>query len=133
MSFASVRFPTDDVPGLVAFYEQALGIPARWANDQFAELVTSRGAIAISATALTDRFAAASVAPRANAGLMLEFLVDDVDAERDRIASLAGGLVMEPTTLPWGNRSMLFRDPDGTVINFFTPVTPEARARFGGR
>ena len=64
---------------------------------------------------------------------MLEFLVDDVDAERDRIASLAGGLVMEPTTLPWGNRSMLFRDPDGTVINFFTPVTPEARARFGGR
>jgi len=102
-------------------------------DDQFAELVTSGGTIAISATALTDRFAAASVAPRSNAGLMLEFLVDDVDADRDRIAALAGGLVMEPTTLPWGNRSMLFRDPDGTVINFFTPVTPEAVARFGGR
>lgn len=133
MTFASVRFPTDDVPGLVAFYEQALGIRAQWANEQFAELVTSRGTIAISATALTDRFAAASVTPRSNGGLMLEFLVDDVDAQRDRIAELAGGLVMEPTTLPWGNRSMLFRDPDGTVINFFTPVTPEAVARFGAR
>ncbi|MEY9952457.1 hypothetical protein [Leifsonia sp. EB34] len=40
---------------------------------------------------------------------------------------------MEPTTLPWGNRSMLFRDPDGTVVNFFTPVTPEAAERVGGR
>jgi predicted enzyme related to lactoylglutathione lyase len=133
MTFASVRFPTDDVPGLVAFYEKVLDIDAQWANDQFAELVTDRGTIAISATALTDRFAAASVAPRSNGGMMLEFLVDDVDARRDRIAELAGGLVMEPTTLPWGNRSMLFRDPDGTVVNFFTPVTPEAMARFGAR
>ena len=133
MTFASVRFPTDDVPGLVAFYEKALGVDAQWANDQFAELVTDGGTIAISATALTDRFAAASVAPRSNGGLMLEFRVDDVDADRDRIAELAGGLVMEPTTLPWGNRSMLFRDPDGTVINFFTPVTPEAVARVGAR
>jgi hypothetical protein len=38
---------------------------------------------------------------------------------------------MEPTTLPWGNRSLLLRDPDGNVVNLFTPVTPEARARFG--
>jgi hypothetical protein len=27
---------------------------------------------------------------------------------------------------PWGNRSMLFRDPDGNLINFFTPVSPDA-------
>lgn len=133
MSFASVRFPTDDVPGVVAFYERALGVTAEWATDQFAEIVTPGATIAISATALTDRFAAGAVAPRANGGLMLEFQVDDVDADRDRIAALAGGLVMEPTTLPWGNRSMLFRDPEGTLLNFFTPVTPEAIARFAGR
>jgi uncharacterized glyoxalase superfamily protein PhnB len=30
--------------------------------------------------------------------------------------------VMEPTTQPWGNRSMLFRDPDGNLINVFAPV-----------
>jgi hypothetical protein len=28
--------------------------------------------------------------------------------------------------MPWGNRSILFRDPDGNLINFFTPVTEEA-------
>jgi hypothetical protein len=33
--------------------------------------------------------------------------------------------------MPWGNRSLLFRDPDGNLINFFTPTTDAARARFG--
>ncbi len=28
--------------------------------------------------------------------------------------------------MPWGNRSLLFRDPDGNLVNFFTPVTPAA-------
>ncbi len=31
-----------------------------------------------------------------------------------------------PTTLPWGNHSLLCRDPDGNLINFFTPVAPGA-------
>ena len=38
--------------------------------------------------------------------------------------------VQEPTTMPWGNRSLLFRDPDGNLVNFFTPVTPAAIAKF---
>lgn len=133
MRFASVRFPTDDVAGLVAFYEAVLGVTADWANDQFAEIVTPGATIAISSRALTDRFAAASVAPAANCTVMLEFLVDDVDGLRDRVAALAGEPLMEPTTLPWGNRSMLVRDPDGTVVNLFTPVTAEAIAKFGSR
>jgi hypothetical protein len=32
--------------------------------------------------------------------------------------------------MPWGNRSLLFRDPDGNLVNFFTPVTPEAIKKF---
>ncbi|WP_433233296.1 hypothetical protein ACQP2H_15410 [Micromonospora sp. CA-248260] len=28
--------------------------------------------------------------------------------------------------MPWGDRALLFRDPDGNMVNFFTPVTPEA-------
>jgi Glyoxalase/Bleomycin resistance protein/Dioxygenase superfamily len=38
--------------------------------------------------------------------------------------------VSEPTTMPWGNRSLLFRDPDGNLVNFFTPVTPAAIEKF---
>jgi hypothetical protein len=38
--------------------------------------------------------------------------------------------VNEPTTRPWGNRSLLFRDPDGNLINYFTPVTADAIKRY---
>jgi hypothetical protein len=31
---------------------------------------------------------------------------------------------------PRGNRSLLFRDPDGNLVNFFTPVTPAAIEKF---
>jgi hypothetical protein len=34
--------------------------------------------------------------------------------------------------MPWGNRSILFRDPDGNLVNLFTPVTEEAIKRFSG-
>ena len=33
--------------------------------------------------------------------------------------------------LPWGNRSLLLRDPDGNLVNLFTPVTPDAIEKFG--
>jgi hypothetical protein len=35
--------------------------------------------------------------------------------------------------MPWGNRSPLFRDPDGNFINIFAPVTEDALARLAGR
>jgi hypothetical protein len=32
--------------------------------------------------------------------------------------------------MPWGNRSLMFHDPDGNLVNLFTPVSPDARAKF---
>jgi uncharacterized glyoxalase superfamily protein PhnB len=37
----------------------------------------------------------------------------------------AGVEVVMPTTLmPWGNRSLLLRDPDGSLVNVFSKPTP---------
>jgi len=44
-----------------------------------------------------------------------------VDAEFARLGSVINDLVQEPTTMPWGNRSLLFRDPDGNLVNVFRP------------
>lgn len=38
--------------------------------------------------------------------------------------------VNEPTMMPWGNRSLLFRDPDGNLGNLFTPVTDVAIKKY---
>ena len=51
-----------------------------------------------------------------------------MDRERIRLASIVGEFVLEPTTQPWGNRSMLFRDPDGNLINMFAVVRAPVEA-----
>lgn len=35
----------------------------------------------------------------------------------------AADVVLAPTTMPWGNRSALVRDPDGNVVNLFRRPT----------
>ncbi len=45
---------------------------------------------------------------------------------------LREAVVQAPTTMPWGNRSLLIRDPDGTLVNLFAPLTEAARARLTG-
>jgi uncharacterized glyoxalase superfamily protein PhnB len=52
--------------------------------------------------------------------IILDFLADDVDAEYERIAALRVAWVMPPTTQPWGNRSMIFRDPGGNLVSVFS-------------
>jgi catechol 2,3-dioxygenase-like lactoylglutathione lyase family enzyme len=126
--FASVRIVTDDVDRLTAFYETVTGLTARRPAPVFAELPTSAGLLAISSSRLTDSLYGEQVVRAAdNRTVLLEFLVPDVDAEFERLRDLE--FVQEPTTMPWGNRSALLRDPDGNLVNLFAPVTEEPAAR----
>ena len=131
MEFVSVRMITADVARLVAFYERALGVPATWATEEFAELRTPGAALAIAGTNTVPLFAPDSARPAANHSVNVEFLVDDVDRVHQDLTGFVSDVVAGPTTMPWGNRSLLFRDPDGTLVNFFTPVTPAALQKYG--
>jgi predicted enzyme related to lactoylglutathione lyase len=134
MEFVSVRVITDDVERLVAFWEQVTGLPATRPAPVFAELRTPAGTIAIGAPATVGVLGNAAPDPGRNHSVIVELRVDDVDAVRERLASLAPEsmpeIVLEPTDMPWGNRSMILRDPDGGLVNIFAPVTPDARARY---
>lgn len=131
MRFISTRLITADVARLVAFYELVTGLTAVWGNELFAEIPTPAGTLAIGSDKTVPLFGAGSAEPAANRSAILEFLVDDVDAEYKRLREHMGQVVTEPTTMPWGNRALLFRDPDGNLVNLFTPVTDAARAKFG--
>ncbi|MFD7417852.1 VOC family protein [Kitasatospora purpeofusca] len=130
MDFLSIRIITADVARLVDFYERATGVGADWSTPDFAELRTASATLAIAGTRTVPLFAPGSAEPAANRSVVLEFLVDDVDETHRRLGADVPEFVTEPTTMPWGNRSLLFRDPDGNLVNFFTPVTEAARARF---
>jgi uncharacterized glyoxalase superfamily protein PhnB len=131
VDLVSVRIITADVAGMVTFYEAVTARPARWATPAFAELVTPGGTLAIADVSTVALFGADIAEPARNRTAIVEFRVADVDAEHARLAGV-GELVQAPTTMPWGNRSLLLRDPDGNLVNLFTPVTDEALRRLEG-
>lgn len=135
MHLASTRIITADVDRLVAFYEAVTGLTATRYTDDFAELRTPGATLAIGSTHTRALFGGDAVAEAAaNRSAIVEFRVGDVDAEHARLAADIGpALVQPPTTMPWGNRSMLLRDPDGTLVNLFAPVTAEAKQRLDQR
>ncbi|MEU7474617.1 VOC family protein [Lentzea sp. NPDC042327] len=130
MDLVSIRVITADVARLAGFYERATGLRADWATEDFAEIRTGRATLAIGSTRTVPLFAPGSARPADNRSVIIEFLVDDVDAVHRNLTGVVDEFVTEPTTMPWGNRALLFRDPDGNLVNFFTPVTPEAVAKF---
>jgi predicted enzyme related to lactoylglutathione lyase len=132
VDLASVRMITDDLEPVVQFYERVTGVSAVWPAPVFAELHLPSCTIAFGHTQTAQLFNDAA-RPADNHTVIIEFVVDDVDGEYERLKDFVGEWVQEPTTMPWGNRSILFRDPDGNLINLFTPVTAEAIERFGSR
>jgi predicted enzyme related to lactoylglutathione lyase len=132
MDFASIRMITGDLEPVVQFYEQVTGVSAVWPAPVFAELRLPSCTIAFGHAQTAQLFQNAAH-PADNHTVIIEFQVDDVDKEYERLKTLVTEWVLEPTTMPWGNRSILFRDPDGNLVNLFTPVTDEAIKRFSSQ
>ena len=132
MNLVSIRIITANIENLVPFYEQITGVQAIQYTPDFAELKTPTATLAIGSTKTLQFFGGESIAqPAENRSAIIEFLVDDVEKEFERLRDfISSYTVQQPTTMPWGNKSLLFRDPDGNLINFFTPVTKESIEKF---
>ena len=119
MQFASIRLATTNVDRLAAFYEALTATKAARPAPPFAVLNFGSVQLAISDEATIQRFNVGIVTAAANRGAIIEFRVSDVDAARAALDTSVE-VVMEPADMPWGNRSMLLRDPDGNAINVFS-------------
>jgi len=132
MKFASVRLIAADIHAMVSFYEMVTQTRAQWLAPVFAEIVTPSATLAIGSAETVALFAAGSAEPRANRTAILEWQVDDIDAEyarlKDQVTVLQG-----ITMMPWGNKTFQFRDPEGTLVALYMPATDAALARFAGR
>jgi catechol 2,3-dioxygenase-like lactoylglutathione lyase family enzyme len=128
MKLSHARIITKDVPALARFYQQITGI-APVGNDDYREIRTSGGTLAIGSQRSMELYGAGAAVPASNRSAIVEFEVEDVDRERARIAAIVREFALEPTDQRWGNRSMLFRDPDGNLINFYTPKLQAANSQ----
>lgn len=127
---ASVRVVTHDVPRAVAFYEVLTGATPNHLTEDFVELVTPSATLAVSDASRVPLIANDKPGTAANDKSIVEFWVDDAEALFATLQATYGDeldVVQAPTMMAWGNVSILIRDPDGVLINLYTPVTPEAR------
>jgi predicted enzyme related to lactoylglutathione lyase len=123
MRLVQSRIVSDDVERLAAFYASLVGVPAAL-NDYYVEIQAGPASVGFSRRRFTeypdDGPPAASPDQPRPAETILDFQADDVDAEYSRVAALGVSWVLPPTTQPWGNRSMTFRDPAGNLVNVFS-------------
>ncbi|WP_407576380.1 VOC family protein [Raoultella terrigena] len=129
MKFVSVRLIAQNIKEVVQFYELVTRSKADWLAPVFAEIVTPVAVIAIGSVETVALFKEGSAQPALNRSVILEFRVEDVDAEFNRLKEHIE-VVHPPKDLPWGNRTAQFRDPEGTLISLYTPVTEAAKTRF---
>ncbi len=115
-----IRIITTDIDRLVEFYERVTGVQARRPNSFFAELQLGTGLLAFATPATVAMLGEKAPHPDDNHSVLLEFMVDDADAEFGRLREHLQDIVQEPATMPWGNRSAVFRDPDGNTVNLFS-------------
>ncbi|HEY0945735.1 MAG TPA: VOC family protein [Opitutaceae bacterium] len=130
---------TRNVTALARFYRAITGITPV-GSDDYVEFAHGDSVLALCSQEAMELFGAGAAIPASNRTVVIDFEVVDVDVERARLEPLVGAFVQEPVDQPWGTRSMLFRDPDGNLIQFFARLTrgggigpPPERSRAGER
>lgn len=123
MQFATVRLISDHVEVVARFYADVMGSAAVGSAD-YTEIGGEKGTGTIAIVSRAGMTGAGQPVPESlvNSSVILEFVVDDVDVVRTRIDRFRDAVVQEPTDQAWGNRSMLIRDPDGTLVNVYSPL-----------
>ena len=122
MDLVQSRIVTDDVARLAAFYARLVDAEVVL-NDYYVEVPTGAMSVGFSRRRFTEYRedqTVCSQCPQHRAEIILDFQASDVDAEYQRIASLGVAWIALPATQPWGNRSMIFTDPEGNLVNVFS-------------
>jgi catechol 2,3-dioxygenase-like lactoylglutathione lyase family enzyme len=120
-TFASVRYLVDDVDAAIDFYTGHLGFGLRsHPAPAFADV--TRGSLRLLLSGPASSGARATPEDAATAGRnRIHLLVDDLDAEIDRLGAAGVPFRSEVTAGP-GGRQVLVADPAGNLVELFQPA-----------
>ncbi|QMU98807.1 glyoxalase [Microbacterium esteraromaticum] len=105
-----------DIAASASFAITQFGYQEEMAADGFISLThPSIGGNLIFLETGLSTFRPAEIAGPAGQGLLLVFVVDDLDEQFARIAASGARVVTEPETEPWGERYCQFADPNGII------------------
>ena len=113
-----------DVETSAVFYAALLGMTRHYDSDWFV-ILTHPGMPGLEFGLLQPDHEIVPPSIRAApAGVMISFVVADCDAVHALAMQLSAQIIAPPTDMVYGQRRMLLRDPDGTVLDISAPTAP---------
>ena len=103
-----------DLPRALAFYRTVLGAEGEVRSATYAEIRLSNAKLGFYLRDALPDLIGRPGGPGPDAEVL--FVVDDVDAEADRLRTEGIPILSGPVDRPWGHRTVHVEDPDGHVI-----------------
>lgn len=124
---ALVTILTDFVPNMLAFYRDVLGFQVKSNLGEYVELENEGVRFAICDREIMEKATDDEIYIYAPHGQAFELAFpcdtpEDVDATYTRIIAGGGKAIKSPTTMPWGQRTAFFADPDGYIHEIFSEL-----------
>ena len=124
---SALSLNVDDPEASAAFATDHLGFARDMAADGFVSLSRSdAGLNLIFLRTGLSTFKPDSMRNRHADGLLVVFVVDDVDAECARLQQEGVAITTPLQTEPWGERFFQVSDPNGVVVQFVQWMTATA-------
>jgi uncharacterized glyoxalase superfamily protein PhnB len=121
MKFTGICLITNNVAVLRDFYKEVLRVDAD-GDDTFTQILIDGRVFNIHSNVGMEKMSAGSTDNIGYGSCVIEFEVANVDYEYEYLKSRNVVIAKQPTTQPWGIRSVWFKDPDGNFINFYAYV-----------
>ena len=105
-----------------AFYRDVVGLAFKLRDAEYAEFVTGETRFGLLERTRASDLINRELIDGGPAGEVL-FLVEDVDAEAERLRGLGVEFISGPVDRPWGHRTLHLLDPDGFVVELAQKIT----------
>lgn len=100
----------------VAFYRDVIGLRVRIEGDGYVEFDLENTKFSLfERSKLPELIGREGGDPPCGE---IGFLVDDVDAEAERLRGLGAEILTGPIDRPWRERTLHIADPDGNIVEF---------------
>jgi lactoylglutathione lyase len=104
-----------DLEQSLRFYRDVLGLRLKLTGDGYAEFQTDNVKLGLYERGRLPELLGRSPEAGGPEGEIV-FVVEDVDAWKDRLLAAGITVLTGPTDRPWGHRTLHLSDPDGLVV-----------------
>ena len=117
---------TSDVAATAAFYVRHFGFRPLFEVEWYVHLQSAEDARVNLAVIDGSHDTIPAVGRGRVSGLLLNFEVEDVDAEYERLKAAGLPMLLELRDEDFGQRHFITRDPNGVLIDVIKPIAPTA-------